>query len=56
MKSEAIRALEQALGYEFKNLELITEALTHRSHYHEFRDSRHNERLEFLGDAVLIYA
>lgn len=53
MKSEAIRALEQALGYEFKNTELIIEALTHRSHHHEYRDSRHNERLEFLGDAVL---
>lgn len=46
-------ALEQALGYEFKKDELIIEALTHRSHHHELGDSRHNERLEFLGDAVL---
>ncbi|NDF16199.1 ribonuclease III, partial [bacterium] len=46
-------ALEQALGYEFRKTELLTEALTHRSHHHEFGDSFHNERLEFLGDAVL---
>ncbi len=45
--------LEQALNYPFKRIELIIEALTHRSHHHEFGDSFHNERLEFLGDAVL---
>lgn len=53
MKAEGIATLEQGLGYEFKNRELITEALTHRSHFHEFGDSPNNERLEFLGDAVL---
>ncbi len=53
MKTEAIKTLERDLGYEFKSRELITEALTHRSHHHEFGDSPHNERLEFLGDAVL---
>ncbi len=53
MSSDATQALEQGLGYEFKSRELITEALTHRSHFHEFGDSPHNERLEFLGDAVL---
>jgi ribonuclease-3 len=47
------RGLEQALGYEFKDNKLIIEALTHRSHYHEFGDSSSNERLEFLGDTVL---
>lgn len=53
MTKRAFAGLEQALGYEFKNAELITQALTHRSHHHEFGDSFHNERLEFLGDAVL---
>jgi len=53
MTENSISGLEQALGYQFKNLELITQALTHRSHHHEFGDSSHNERLEFLGDAVL---
>jgi ribonuclease-3 len=53
MKSKEIRDLERALGYEFTNVGLITQALTHRSHHHEHGDSEHNERLEFLGDAVL---
>jgi ribonuclease-3 len=49
----SFQELERNLGYKFKDLKLITEALTHRSHHHEFGDSSHNERLEFLGDAVL---
>ena len=40
--------LETALGHRFGNAELLRQALTHRSH-----SSPHNERLEFLGDAVL---
>lgn len=44
-----ISELEKSLGYQFKNTKLITEALTHRSYKKEFN----NERLEFLGDAVL---
>lgn len=40
---------------EFENRELLTRAFTHRSYLNEAiqSDSRHNERLEFLGDAVL---
>lgn len=41
--------LEQCLGYEFEDKTLITEALTHKSFTKEYN----NERLEFLGDAVL---
>ena len=43
------------LGLSFNNLELLVEALTHRSYLNEHRDyaGSHNERLEFLGDAVL---
>lgn len=43
------------LGYEFKNIELLVTALTHRSYVNEHKKSvrDHNERLEFLGDAVL---
>ena len=52
-ETKEIGSLEKALDYEFKNMELIIEALTHRSHHHEHGDSLHNERLEFLGDAVL---
>ncbi len=36
------------MRYEFRNAELLRQALTHRSH-----SSTHNERLEFLGDSVL---
>jgi len=43
------------LGGEFKNLDLLITALTHRSYLNEHRSTvkEHNERLEFLGDAVL---
>ncbi len=43
------------LGLAFKNLDLLIEALTHRSYLNEHREytGSHNERLEFLGDAVL---
>lgn len=47
--------LEDKIGYHFKNHELLTTALTHSSYANE-RKSQHikyNERLEFLGDAVL---
>ena len=45
----------EKLGFEFNNLDLLITALTHRSYVNEHRKSvhRHNERLEFLGDAVL---
>jgi ribonuclease III len=43
-----------ALGLSFTNYDLFEEALTHRSYLNEHKDARaHNERLEFLGDAVL---
>jgi len=48
-----LESVEQGLAYKFRKPELLIEALTHRSHHHEFGDSFHNERLEFLGDAVL---
>jgi len=41
--------LQKSLGYQFKNDKLIAEALTHRSYSKDFN----NERLEFLGDAVM---
>lgn len=45
--------LERALGYRFRRPELLELALTHRSYANEQELERHNERLEFLGDAVL---
>jgi ribonuclease-3 len=42
------------LSLTFKNLDLFEEALTHRSYLNEHKSAKaHNERLEFLGDAVL---
>lgn len=43
------------LGFEYKNINLFVTALTHRSYVNEHKKSvnEHNERLEFLGDAVL---
>lgn len=48
-------AFAQQLGLSFKNPNLLTEAVTHRSYLNEHREysGSHNERLEFLGDAVL---
>jgi ribonuclease-3 len=46
-------ALAQVLGYAFRNPELAERALSHPSYAHEADGSRGNERLEFLGDAVL---
>lgn len=45
----------EKLGFEFTNLDLLITALTHRSYVNEHKKSvqHHNERLEFLGDAVL---
>ena len=52
---EHIRALEKKLGHSFINSELLANALLHRSHIHVTGMDREssNERLEFLGDAVL---
>ncbi len=46
--------LEKEIGVEFKNKNLLKEALTHRSYLNENPGwGQHNERLEFLGDSVL---
>ena len=50
-----LERLEKNIGYAFKDKELLFEALTHTSYANEHReqDIRDNERLEFLGDAVV---
>jgi ribonuclease-3 len=51
---ESAADLNRRLGLSFSNLALLTRALTHRSYVNENPDSlEDNERLEFLGDAVL---
>lgn len=47
--------LEKNLGLNFRNKDLLTQAFTHRSYLNENPNFKleHNERLEFLGDAVI---
>ncbi len=49
-----LAALQSGLGYEFRNVSLLELALTHPSYAQESGEpGLHNQRLEFLGDAVL---
>ena len=49
-----VRPLEERIGYKFRNPLLLAEALTHPSVGHELqREHFDNQRLEFLGDAIL---
>lgn len=53
--TEGVGSFQQQLGYSFRSLDLLERALTHKSYTNENRELRspNNERLEFLGDAVL---
>ncbi|NWF76711.1 MAG: ribonuclease III [Nitrospirae bacterium] len=55
MSEQSIFELEQNIGYSFRDKNLLIEAITHKSYYHENPDKaeNYNERLEFLGDSVL---
>ncbi|MCM2678822.1 ribonuclease III [Echinimonas agarilytica] len=48
LSANLLMPLQKRLGHQFSELSLLKQALTHRS-----ADSQHNERLEYLGDAVL---
>ena len=53
-KTAYIEFAKEKLGFEFKDIDLLVTALTHRSYVNEHKSANeHNERLEFLGDAVL---
>lgn len=54
-RKKALQALEKKIGYCFKSLDLLNQGLRHKSFVHENVDAegQDNERLEFLGDAVL---
>lgn len=45
--------LEKTIGIAFRDKDVLVQALTHRSSVRESKRAAHNERLEFLGDAVL---
>ena len=55
LSPELLRSLEDLVGYRFQNSELLVKALKHRSYVYAQQGSgiESNERLEFLGDAVL---
>ncbi len=55
IKIEKFEELSKKLSIKFSNIHLLAQAFTHRSYLNEHRNSglEHNERLEFLGDAVL---
>ena len=52
---ELMEELENKIGYRFKNYKLLKQSMTHSSYANEHRINKltNNERLEFLGDAVL---
>lgn len=53
-KTPYVEFAKNKLGFEFNNIDLLVTALTHRSYVNEHKNAHeHNERLEFLGDAVL---
>lgn len=52
--SESLLALQQGLAYTFRDPQLLVHAVTHPSYLHEHpEETESNQRLEFLGDAVL---
>lgn len=55
LEGYSIEELENRIGYKFKNIHLLKQAVTHSSFSNEQKINRqpHYERLEFLGDAVL---
>ena len=48
--ADNLAALQRSIGYQFNDQNLLQQALTHKSH-----SKPNNERLEFMGDAVLGY-
>lgn len=55
MPDNNLAKLQQSIGYQFKDIKLLEQAVTHRSYLNENPSwpVGHNERLEYLGDAVL---
>ena len=55
IRTERFKGLEEKIGYTFTNKRTLALAMTHSSYANEQRGRRkaNNERLEFLGDAVL---
>src|SRR5512139_1900773 len=54
-RKKTLREFQKKIGYRFKSLDLLNQGLRHKSFVHENpgEEGKDNERLEFLGDAVL---
>lgn len=53
LEGQSLAPLEEALGHKFSDPEVLAWSLIHRSYHAEHPGVAHNERFEFLGDAVL---
>ena len=55
MTDRRLKELENRIGYTFRDIGMLRQAMCHSSYANEHRPNAHqdNERLEFLGDAVL---
>lgn len=53
LKKEAIATIEQTIGYQFKDKQLISQAFTRSSYHYEHPEEQSNEVMEFVGDSVL---
>jgi ribonuclease-3 len=53
LKKEALTAIEQTIGYQFKDKQLISQAFTRSSYHYEHPEEQSNEVMEFVGDSVL---
>jgi len=51
--SESLKQLQEKIGYQFKNPDLLREAMTHKSYSAEWNVKYDNQRLEFFGDAIV---
>ena len=52
LEPKSIKKIEDIIGYEFKNKQLLTNAFTHSS-FANIKNTKSNEKLEFLGDTLL---
>ena len=53
LKKEALETIEQTIGYQFKDKQLISQAFTRSSYHYEHPEEQSNEVMEFVGDSVL---
>ena len=53
LKKEALQTIEQTIGYEFRDKQLISQAFTRSSYHYEHIEVQSNEVMEFIGDSVL---